>query len=64
MNAEFQQFLGIKLITLAPYHPSTNGLTEKAAQIIKKSLKKITDDSIKSRLAIAYRLSTTGSTPS
>ena len=35
----FQQFLkssGIKQITSAPYHPSTNGLAEKAIQIVKK----------------------------
>ena len=54
ISDEFQQFLksnGIKQITSAPYHPSTNGLAEKAVQIVKKGLKKTTTGSLKSRLA-------------
>ena len=39
---------GIKQISSAPYHPSTNGLAEKAIQIVKRGLKKIIDGSIKS----------------
>ena len=53
-HEEFQQFLksnGIKQITLAPYHPSTNGLAEKAVQIVKTGLKKTRDGLIKSRLS-------------
>ena len=43
VSDEFQQFLkcnGIKQITSAPYYPSTNGLAEKAEQIVKKGLKR------------------------
>ena len=60
---------GIKHITSAPYHPSTNGLVERAVQIVKKGLKKVTEGSIRSRIAkvlMAYRItlhSTTGNTP-
>ena len=72
VSEDFQLFLkanGIKQITSAPYHPSTNSLAEKAVQIVKKGLKKIIDGLIKSRLArilLAYRTtlhSTTGNTP-
>jgi len=69
---EFQIFLkqnGIKHVASAPYHPSTNGLAERAVQIVKKGLKKVSQGSVKSRLAkilLAYRTtphSTTGNTP-
>ena len=43
VSDEFQQFLksnGIKQITSAPYYSSTNGLAEKAEQIVKKGLKR------------------------
>ena len=43
ISEDFQQFLksnGIKQITSAPYHPSTNGLAEKAVQIVKNCLKR------------------------
>ena len=72
ISADFQHFLtmnGIKHITSAPYHPSTNGLAERAVQIVKKGLKKVTEGSIRSQIAnvlLAYRTtphSTTGSTP-
>ena len=68
----FSNFLkvhGIKQITSAPYHPSSNGLAERAVQIVKKSLKKTTEGSIKSRIAkkiFAYRNTphcTTGNSP-
>ena len=72
VSAEFSGFAlanGIKHITSAPYHPSTNGLAERAVQIVKKGLKKLTDGTIQTRLArvlMAYRLTphtTTGMTP-
>ena len=70
---EFQAFVtsnGIKHITSAPHHPSSNGLAERAVQIVKNGLKKLTDGTINSRLAkilFAYRItpqSTTGTSPS
>ena len=60
---------GVKHITSAPYHPATNGLVERAVQIVKKGLKKETVGSMEERLAkvlMAYRTtpqSTTGVTP-
>lgn len=72
VSEEFASFLlanGIKHITSAPYHPATNGLAERAVQIIKKGLKKVTKGSIQTRLArvlMAYRVTpqtTTGVSP-
>ena len=43
VSEEFEQFLvlnGIKHSTTAPYHPASNGLAERAVQIIKRGLKK------------------------
>lgn len=45
VSAEFEAFLAhneIKHITSAPYHPSSNGLAERAVQIVKRGLRKIT----------------------
>ena len=67
VSEEFEFFLranGVKHVTSAPYHPSTNGLAERAIQILKKE---VTDGTIHSRLAkvlMSYRItpqSTTGS---
>ena len=61
---------GIKHLTSAPYHSSSNGLAECAVQIVKKGLKKITHGNIRTRLAqvlFTYHLtpqSTTGISPS
>ena len=72
VSEEFQQFLkstGIKQITSAPYHPSSNGLAKRAVQIVKKGLKKTTEGSMKSRIAkvlFAYHNTphcTTGNSP-
>ena len=72
VSAEFESFLafnGIKHLTSAPYHPASNGLAERAVQIVKKGLKKITQGSIRTRLAqvlFMYRLApqtTTGVSP-
>ena len=71
-SAEFQDFLlsnGIKHWKSAPYHPSSNGLVEKAVQIVKQGLKQIKDGTINnklSRLLFSYRItphSTTGVSP-
>ena len=72
VSEEFETFLaknGIKHVTSAPFHPATNGLAERAVQIIKKGLKKVTGGSMMSRIArvlTAYRVtpqSTTGVSP-
>ena len=47
-SSEFQEFLttnGIKHWKSAPYHPSSNGLAEKAMQIVKQGLKRMKDGS-------------------
>ena len=55
MSSEFKSFLqkkkGIKHITSAPYHPSTNGLVERAAQTFKQGIKKKGDGSVDTKLA-------------
>lgn len=54
----------------APYYPASNGLAERAVQIVKKGLKKVTKGTMRSRIAqvlFSYRLipqSTTGQSPS
>ena len=50
---------GIKHITSAPHHPTTNGLAEHTVQIVKSGLKKLTEGTINSQLAkilFAYRI--------
>lgn len=73
VSEEFEMFLsknGIKHILSAPFHPATNGLAERAVQIVKKGLKKEKGGSMTSRIAkvlMAYRTtpqSTTGVSPS
>ncbi len=68
VSAEFEHFLvqnGIRHITSAPYHPASNGLAERAVQIVKKGLKKVTEGSVTDRLAkvlFAYRITPQGTT--
>ena len=70
-SAEFQEFLsrnGVRHLTAAPYHPSSNGLAERAVQTFKDSMKKVSDDVQKqlSRFLFHYRSTphtTTGLTP-
>ena len=68
VSAEFEDFLrknGIRHITSAPYHPSSNGLAERAVQIVKKGLKKVVQGSISDRLAkilFTYRITPQGTT--
>ena len=53
-SAEFQDFLlsnGIKHWKSAPYHPSSNGLAEKAVQIVKQGLKRMKDGTINDKLS-------------
>ena len=72
VSAEFEDFLarnGIRHLTSAPYHPQSNGLAERAVQIVKNGLKKVTEGNIRTRLAkilFCYRLTpqtTTGLSP-
>ena len=73
VSQEFETFLqknGIKHVTSAPYHPASNGLAERAVQIVKRGLKKVIDGSVNTRLAkvlFNYRITpqaTTGISPS
>ena len=70
-SEEFKEFLKqnrIYHVTSAPYHPSTNGLAERAAQTFKQGMKKFSRGTISDRLArflFQYRNTphtTTGST--
>ena len=71
-SSDFESFLqynGVKHLTPAPYHPSSNGLAERAIQIVRKGQKKVKSGSVRSRLAkilLHYRIQpqeTTGLTP-
>ena len=71
-SSEFDTFCqrnGIKHITSAPFHPSTNGLAERAVQTVKRGILKLKDGSLTdklSRFLFSYRntpLQLTGSTP-
>lgn len=72
-SQEFENFCcenGIQHITSAPYHPQTNGLAERAVQTFKNSMKKMKDESLKTKVAkflLKYRVTphaTTGVAPS
>ena len=70
---EFEDFCssnGIKHIWVTPYHPSSNGLAERAVRVVKEGLKKQnTSDTLTDRLSrvlLIYRItpqSTTGIAP-
>ena len=71
-SEEFESFLrknGIKHATSVPYHPASNGLAERAVQVLKRGLKKVTTGSLKTRVATvlcSHRISphvTTGVSP-
>ena len=52
-SEEFRQFMqnnGIHHITTSPYHPSSNGLAERAVQTFKSGMKKLTEGSLETRL--------------
>ena len=71
VSEEFESFLqanGIKHVTSALYHPSSNGLAERAVQIVKNGLKKEREGSQLrlARILFMYRItpqSTTGVSP-
>ena len=69
---EFSQFCrmnGIHHVRVAPYHPSSNGLTERAVQTVKHGLRKMKDGNLQTKLSrflFSYRItpqSTTGRSP-
>lgn len=69
---EFQKFCklnGIKQVLVAPYHPSSNGLAERAVKTVKEGIQKMSEGSLVDKLAhflFHYRLtpqSTTGKAP-
>jgi hypothetical protein len=68
--AEFTRNNGIRHVTIAPYHPASNGLAERSVQTVKAGLKKQPSGSLETRLSrflLAYRVTphaTTGVTPS
>ncbi len=50
---EFKKFMQnnrIRHVTSAPYHPSTNGLAERAVQTVKQGLRQMQGGSIKENL--------------
>ncbi len=53
-SAEFQEFCrlnGIHHIRVSPYHPSSNGLAERAVKIFKQGLKKQTEGTVGDQIA-------------
>jgi len=72
VSQEFEDFLqrnGIRHTTSAPYHPSSSGLAERAVQVFKTGMKRMTVGSLNvriSRFLFAYRRTpqtTTGHSP-
>ena len=71
-SEEFKQFMdcnGIKHITSAPYHPSSNGQAERAVQTLKLGIKRTPGDTVQEKMSIFlfdYRITphvTTGVAP-
>ncbi len=72
VSTELENFLhrnGVRHTLSPPYHPASNGLAERAVQIFKQGLKKMSEGSLRDRIArflFSYRTtpqSTTGTTP-
>ncbi len=54
MVLEFQHKNGVQHVTSAPYHASSNGLVERAVQIIKTMLKKVLMEQFQGSLQRKY----------
>lgn len=72
-SEEFEQFLtkkGVKQVRTPPYHPASNGLTERVVQSFKEGMRKLKDGSLETKLThflLKYRVtpqSSTGISPS
>ena len=53
-SSEFADFMankGISHVKVAPYHPSSNGLAERALQIFKRNIERQTTGTLKTKLA-------------
>ena len=54
VSNKFQAYLtenGVRHLTSAPYHPASNGMAERAVQIVKNGLKRDTEGTVTERLA-------------
>ena len=54
ISQEFKEFMeanGIKHVTIAPYHPSSNRLVERGVQTVKQGLKCTEGDTIQDKLS-------------
>ena len=67
VSEEFETFVkenGIKHLTIAPYHPSPNGLAERMVQTFKTTIKKITDNkNVPISIALSHFLCSYQNTP-
>ena len=72
-SEEFKQFPtknGVKQVRTPPYHPASNGLTERVVQTFKEGMRKLKDGSLETKLThflLKYRVtsqSSTGISPS
>ena len=67
-SSEFENFLktnGVKRVLTPPYHPSSNGVVERAVQTLKGGLRKLKDGSVTTKLSrflFSYRSTPHGST--